>query len=34
VRACRAGEPPGATIIDPHGVGHDAGVMGWDHGGG
>jgi thiamine-monophosphate kinase len=31
VRACREGEPPGATIIDPHGVGHDAGAMGWDH---
>lgn len=33
VRVCRGGEPPGATIIDPHGVGHDAGGLGWDHGG-
>ncbi len=33
VRACAAGEPPGATIIDPHGVGHEAGNLGWDHGG-
>lgn len=32
VRACREGEPPGATIIDAHGLEHDAGRMGWDHG--
>ena len=31
-RACRDGESPGATIIDPHGVEHDAGDLGWDHG--
>jgi len=31
VRACRENEKPGATIIDPHGVAHDAGGMGWDH---
>ena len=33
VRACREGESPGATIIDPHGVEHDASELGWDHGG-
>ncbi len=32
VRACRAGETPGATIIDAHGREHEAGEMGWDHG--
>ncbi|MBZ0172065.1 MAG: hypothetical protein K8E66_06770, partial [Phycisphaerales bacterium] len=32
VRTCREGEPTGATIIDPHGVEHDAGRLGWDHG--
>ena len=32
VRACRDGEQPGATIIDPHGVEHDVGELGWDHG--
>lgn len=31
-RACREGEAPGATIIDPHGTEHDAGDLGWDHG--
>ncbi|USN99851.1 MAG: thiamine-monophosphate kinase [Phycisphaeraceae bacterium] len=33
VRACREGEAPGATIVDPHGVEHDAERLGWDHGG-
>ncbi|GAB4387178.1 MAG: thiamine-phosphate kinase [Phycisphaerales bacterium] len=33
VRSCRAGELPGATIIDTDGREHDAGEMGWDHGG-
>lgn len=32
VRALRVGEMPGATIIDAHGVEHDAGDLGWDHG--
>jgi thiamine-monophosphate kinase len=32
VRACREGEAPGATIIDPHGREHDAAELGWDHG--
>lgn len=32
VRACGAGEGPGATIIDPHGRAHDAAELGWDHG--
>jgi thiamine-monophosphate kinase len=32
VRDLRVGEKPGATIIDPHGVGYDAGDLGWDHG--
>lgn len=32
VRACRDGEAPGATIIDPHGLEHDAEHLGWDHG--
>ena len=32
VRACREGEAPGATIIDPPGAGHDASAIGWDHG--
>ena len=31
-RTCRADEPPGAVIIDPHGRPHDAAGMGWDHG--
>lgn len=32
VRACEEGETPGATMIDPHGVAHDASELGWDHG--
>jgi thiamine-monophosphate kinase len=32
VRACRPGESPGATILDPYGKPHDAEAMGWDHG--
>ncbi|MCW5776132.1 MAG: thiamine-monophosphate kinase [Phycisphaeraceae bacterium] len=32
VRARRAGEAPGATILDAFGLEHDAGQMGWDHG--
>lgn len=34
VRACEAGESPGATIVDPYGTPHDAGSLGWDHGSG
>jgi thiamine-monophosphate kinase len=33
VRACEAGELPGATIIDPYARPHDAAGLGWDHGG-
>lgn len=33
VRACREREAPGATIVDAYGREHDAGEMGWDHGG-
>ena len=33
VRACEAGETPGATIIDPYARPHDAAGLGWDHGG-
>jgi len=32
VRACKPGEPPGATIIDPYGKPHDAAELGWDPG--
>lgn len=33
VRALDPGEQPGATIVDPYGRPHDAGSLGWDHGG-
>ena len=33
VRAPDAGESPGAVITDPHGTPHDAGELGWNHGG-
>lgn len=32
VRACAEGERPGAVIVDPYGVSHDAAELGWDHG--
>lgn len=31
VRAPKAGESPGAVILDPHGVPHDASALGWEH---